>query len=83
MRGVNERVFCQCEVGHCFLDDDAIWCRQNIAKSENGFYRDMGLFNNLEAERLRQKGEWMDRLGVAGTRQVCCRRKVDRLLSNA
>jgi hypothetical protein len=25
----------------------------------------------------------MDRLDVAGTRQICCHRKIDRLLSNA
>lgn len=83
MRRLNDKVFCQCEIGQCFLDDDAAWCRQNIVKSENGFCRDEGLFNSLEAERLRQKGEWMDRLDVAGTRQICCRRKIDRLLSNA
>jgi hypothetical protein len=35
------------------------------------------LLNNLEVERLRQKSEWMDALGVHGTCQVHCRQPTE------
>lgn len=78
MTRLKDKVFCRCEVGHCFLEEDAVWCRQNFAKSENGFRLDVALLNNLDTERLRQKDKWMDSLGVIGTLQVCCRRQIDR-----
>ncbi|MDP2903360.1 MAG: hypothetical protein Q8N96_09680 [Methylovulum sp.] len=74
MRQLNDKVFCQCEASHCFLEKDTAWSRQNFAKSENGFWRDIVLLNKLEAERIRQKDEWMDSLDVIGIHQVCCRR---------
>ncbi len=77
MSRFKDKVSCRCEVGHCFLEKDAAWCRQNFAKFENGFWLNVDLLNKLDVERLRQKGEWMDSLGVIGTRQVCCRRQID------
>lgn len=75
MKQLNDKVFCRCEVGHCFLEEDAAWCNQNFAKSENGFRRDVALLNKLDTERLRQKDQWLDSLGVIGTLQVHCRHK--------
>lgn len=77
MRQLENKISCRCEVGYCFLEADAAWSRQNIAKSENGFWRDIALLHNLEAERLQKKDAWMDRLGVIGTFQVCCLRRLD------
>ncbi|MDO9046685.1 MAG: hypothetical protein Q7U66_02995 [Methylobacter sp.] len=77
MKGIKNKVFCQCEVSHCFLEKDTAWCKQNFAKSENGFLLDVALLNNLDIERLRQKDEWLDSLGVIGSLQVCCRRQID------
>ncbi|MGZ4977244.1 MAG: hypothetical protein ACXV8O_08840 [Methylobacter sp.] len=76
MKELKNKIFCGCEAGHCFLDKDADWCRQNFAKSENGLWLDIVLLNNLDAERLRQKDEWLNSLGVIGTLQVCCRAKL-------
>ncbi|TAN68545.1 MAG: hypothetical protein EPN17_08815 [Methylobacter sp.] len=75
MKQLNDKVFCRCEVGHCFLEKDAAWCSQNFAESENGFRRDVAWLNHLDTERLQQTDQWMDSLGVIGTLQVYCLHK--------
>ncbi|WP_333874902.1 hypothetical protein [Methylobacter sp.] len=78
VRQLKNKVLCQCKAGHCFLEKDSVWSRQNFSESENGFQLDVALLNNLDTERLRQKDEWLDSLGVIGSLQVCCRRQIDR-----
>lgn len=75
------KVFCRCAEGHCFLDKDAEWAKQNHAKvlRPNGILIDRALRDTLEDERLREKSEWMDSLRVKGTVQVCCRQKTEKL----
>lgn len=74
------KIPCQCPEDCCFLEEDAAWADRNYAESagENAFRRDVALLGNLEAERLRQKSEWMERLRVQGTCQVCCRRQAEK-----
>ncbi len=76
-----EKVFCRCIEGHCFLEKDAEWAKQNYAQAlhPNGIFPDRMLLDTLDAERLREKIEWMDSLGVKGTYQICCRHKAEKL----
>ena len=69
-----EKIFCRCIEGHCFLERDAQWVKQNHAQAlnSNGI-SDHELFDTLDNERLNKKSEWMDSLGVKGTHQICCR----------
>lgn len=74
------KVYCQCAEGRCFLEEDTAWSERNsvVSAGKHGFRQDTILLNNLEVERLRQKDEWMDALGVQGTRQVCCRQQAEK-----
>lgn len=74
------KVFCRCVEGHCFLEKDAEWANQNYAQAlhPNGIVLDRTLLDTLDAERLREKSEWMDSLGVNGICQVCCRLKTEK-----
>ncbi|MGZ4957246.1 MAG: hypothetical protein ACXV8Q_19285 [Methylobacter sp.] len=74
VRQLKDKVLCQCEAGHHFLEKDSIWFGQNFAESESGFQLDVALLNNPDTERLRQKDKWL----VIGSLQVCCRRQIDR-----
>lgn len=71
-----EKILCQCAAGRCFLEEDEVRARQNHADatSEDGL-RDTPLLNSLENQRLRQKNEWMENLGVWGICDVCCRKE--------
>lgn len=73
------KVLCQCVAGHCFLEEDGARARQNYADatSKSGF-RDTSLLNSLENQRLRQKEEWMENLGVFGICEVCCRKETSK-----
>ncbi|MDD5385218.1 MAG: hypothetical protein PHG89_10120 [Gallionella sp.] len=75
------KIFCQCIKGHCFLEKDAEWAKQNRAQAlhPNGIFFDRTLFVTLDVERLHEKSEWMDSLGVVGTYQICCRHKTEKL----
>ena len=68
------KIFCQCIEGHCFLEKDAEWDKQNraLASHPNGGGLDQSLLGALNAERLQAKSEWMDTLGAKGTFQICC-----------
>lgn len=68
------KVFCRCVEGHCFLEKDAEWAKQNHAQAlySNLIYTDCTLLDALDAGRLHAKNEWMDSLGVSGIYQVCC-----------
>ncbi|MDD5329318.1 MAG: hypothetical protein PHX38_04885 [Sulfuricella sp.] len=72
-----QKVLCRCAEGRCFLEEDAARSGQNHAASKdgNGLQRNTALLDKLEIERLRQKDEWMESLGVQGTCQVNCRRQ--------
>jgi hypothetical protein len=48
----------------------------NSATSENGLWLDIVRLNNPDAERLRQKDEWLNSLGMIDILQVCCRAKL-------
>ncbi len=76
-----EKVFCRCIEGHCFLEKDAEWTQQNYAQAlhPSGIFLDHTLFDTLDDERLHEKSEWMDSLGVNGTFQICCRHKTEKL----
>ena len=76
-----EKVFCRCTEGHCFLEKDAEWAKQNYAQAlhPNKIFLNRTLLGTLDAERLHEKSEWMDSLGVVVTCQVCCRHKTEKL----
>lgn len=65
---------CWCKKGWCFLEEDAKRAEQDYVRAlhPNGII-DRKLLGTLDAERLYGKSEWMDSLGVNGTRQICCR----------
>ncbi len=69
-----EQVLCRCVEGHCFLEKDAEWAKQNRAQAlySNFIFIDRTLLDALDAGRLHAKNEWMDSLGVSGIYQVCC-----------
>lgn len=75
------KFFCRCAEGHCFLEKDVEWAKQNHVQAlhPNGIFPDRTLLGTLDTERLRKKSEWMDSLGVNGTGQVCCRHKTEKL----
>ncbi|MHB1591964.1 MAG: hypothetical protein ACYCTW_10595 [Sulfuricella sp.] len=75
------KVFCRCAEGRCFLEKDAEWAKRNHAQASHpdGIFPDRALLGALEDERLHEKSEWMDSLGVKGTYQICCRLKTEKL----
>ena len=72
--------FCQCGEGRCFLEEDAAWLARNsaLASSQNNIFKEKGLFQQLDIDRLRDKEAWMERLQVQGTCQVRCRRLAEK-----
>lgn len=72
------QIFCQCEEGRCFLEEDAAWMARNgaLASDQNDPFKERELFLQLDVERLRNKEAWMERLQVQGTFQVRCRRRL-------
>lgn len=74
------KVLCRCVEGRCFLEKDTEWARQNHARAShpNGICLDYALLSVLDAERLHEKGRWMDSLGVNGTGQICCRCRTEK-----
>jgi len=76
-----EKVFCLCVEGRCFLEKDAEWAKKNHAQAlhPNKIFLDRALLGTLDAERLHEKSEWMDSQGVNGTYQICCRHKTEKL----
>ncbi|MFZ5522866.1 MAG: hypothetical protein ACOY9D_02115 [Pseudomonadota bacterium] len=76
-----EKVFCRCVEGHCYLEKDAEWAKQNYAQAlhPNGVFLDRTLLGTLDALRLHEKDEWMGVLGVKGTGQICCRHQTEKL----
>ena len=79
---VRKEIFCQCTPECCFLLKDAEWAKQNYAQAWQPakVLIDRKLLSTLEDQRLHQKIEWMNSLGVNGTIQVCCRRKAGEIL---
>ncbi len=71
------KVFCRCVEGHCFLEKDAEWAKQNHAQAlhPNGISLDRTLLGILDAKRLREKSDWMHSLEVRGICQICCRQE--------
>lgn len=76
-----KKVFCRCAEGHCFLEKDAEWSKQNRAQAlhPNRIFLDHTLLDTLDDERLHKKSEWMDSLGVKGIYQICCKHKTEKL----
>lgn len=75
-----EKVFCRCVEGSCFLERDAEWAKQNRAQAlhPNGIFLDRTLLGTLDDERLHEKNEWMDSLGVNGICHICCKHKAEK-----
>ena len=73
------KILCRCVEGRCFLEKDTEWAKQNYAEAlhPSGIYLNRALLGVLDGERLQEKGEWMDALGVNGTGQICCRHKAE------
>ena len=78
---VQKEIFCRCAQGCCFLGKDTEWAKQNYAQAwqPDVVLLDRKLLSLLEDQRLHQKNEWMNALGVSGTIQVCCRRKAGQI----
>lgn len=69
------QVDCQCDENRCFLEENLAWIDRNneLVSFEIGLFKREELARRLEADRLRDKEEWMNYLQIQGTCQVSCR----------
>jgi len=72
------QVYCQCEEGRCFLEEDAEWIARNgqLASGVNNHFNRNELLQQLDIDRMQAKEIWMNSLQIQGTCQVCCRRQL-------